>query len=47
MNGTGKGVYIDSTGDAHYFNWMEFETQGAAEAWINEQGGYTPPANNG
>jgi hypothetical protein len=47
MNGTGKGVYIDSTGDAHYFNWMEFETQAAAEAWINAQGGYTPPANNG
>ena len=47
MNGTGKGVYIDSTGDAHYFNWMEFETQAAAESWINAQGGYTPPSNNG
>ena len=44
MNATGLGVYIDSTGKAKYFNWMEFETQSAAETWINAQGGYTPPA---
>ena len=47
MNGTGIGVHIDSSGEAKFFNWMEFETQAAAEAWINSQGGYTPPANNG
>ena len=46
MNGTGIGVYIDSTGEAKYFNWMEFDTESAAETWINAQGGYTPPANS-
>ena len=39
MNGTGIGVYIDSTGEAKYFNWMEFDTESAANAWINSQGG--------
>ena len=43
MNGTGIGVYIDSSGTAKYFNWMEFTTESAAETWINAQGGYTPP----
>ena len=47
MNGTGIGAYIDSTGKARYFDWMEFETQDAADAWINSKGGYTPPVNNG
>ena len=46
MNGTGIGVYTDSTGEAKYFNWMEFDTESAAETWINAQGGYTPPANS-
>ena len=46
MNGSGIGVYIDSTGEAKYFNWNEFETEAAAESWINSQGGYTPPAPN-
>ena len=44
MNGTGKGAYIDNSGNAKYFNWMEFDTEAAAEAWINQQGGYTPPS---
>ena len=47
MNATGIGVYIDSSGEAKYFNWMEFSSQSAAESWINSQGGYTPPSNNG
>ena len=47
MNGTGKGVFLDSSGEAKYFNWMEFDTQADAETWINAQGEYTPPANNG
>lgn len=47
MNGTGIGAYLDSSGEAKYFNWMEFSTESAAETWINSQGGYTPPANNG
>lgn len=42
MNGTGKGVYIDNSGTAHYFNWMEFSSEASATAWINSQAGYTP-----
>ena len=45
MNGTGIGCYIDNSGDVHYFDWMEFDTEAAAEAWINSKGGYTPPSN--
>ena len=41
MNGSGIGVYIDSTGAAKYFNWMEFDTEAAANTWINGQGGAT------
>jgi hypothetical protein len=44
MNGTGIGCYIDNSGDVHYFDWMEFDTEAAAETWINSKGGYTPPA---
>ena len=47
MNGTGIGVYIDTSGEAKYFNWMEFDTESAATTWINSQGGYTPPSNGG
>ena len=47
MNAAGIGVYIDSSGEAKYFNWMEFTSQSAAEAWINSQARYTPPSNNG
>lgn len=43
MDGTGIGVYLDSSGVAQYFNWMEFDTEGAATTWINSQAGYTPP----
>jgi phi13 family phage major tail protein len=39
MDGAGIGVYIDSSGNAKYFNWMEFDTEAAATAWINSQGG--------
>ena len=37
MEASGIGVYIDSSGEAKYFNWMEFETQAAAETWIAGQ----------
>ncbi len=47
MNGTGIGVYLDSSGEIRYFDYMEFETQAAAETWINSRAGYTPPSNNG
>ena len=43
MDGSGIGVFIDSSGEAKFFNWMEFTSESAAEAWINSQGGYTPP----
>ncbi len=44
MNGTGIGVYIDSSGNAKFFNFMEFASESAAESWINSQAGYTPPS---
>ena len=44
MDGTGIGVYIDSSGKAKFFNWMDFDTEAAAESWCNSQAGYTPPA---
>ena len=47
MDGSGIGVFIDSSGEAKFFNWMEFASESAAESWINSQGGYTPPQNNG
>lgn len=30
----GMGVYIDNSGKAKYFQWMEFETEAAAQAWL-------------
>ena len=42
MTGTGIGVYIDGSGKAKYFNWMEFDTEAAATTWLNSQFGYTP-----
>ena len=42
MTGTGIGVYIDGSGKAKYFNWMEFDTESAATTWLNSQFGYTP-----
>ena len=47
INASGIGVYIDNSGNARYFDWMEFATEAAAESWINGKFGYTPPANNG
>ena len=44
MEGSGIGVYIDSSGKAKYFAWMQFNTQADAETWINTMGGYTPPS---
>ena len=43
MNGSGIGCYLDATGEAKYFYWMEFDTESAAETWINAKFGYTPP----
>ena len=44
MNGTGIGCYLDNSGAVRYFDFMEFDTQAAAETWINSKGGYTPPS---
>ena len=44
INASGIGVYLDSTGTARYFDWMEFETESAAQTWINGKFGYTPPS---
>ena len=43
LNASGLGVYIDSTGKARYFDWMEFDSESAADTWINSKFGYTPP----
>lgn len=34
MNVQGMGVYLDSSGTPKYFDWMEFETEAAAQAWL-------------
>lgn len=34
MNVQGMGVYLDSTGIPKYFDWMEFETEAAAQTWL-------------
>lgn len=44
INASGIGVYIDASGTARYFDWMEFDTESAATAWINGKFGYTPPS---
>lgn len=44
MDGTGIGVYIDSSGEAKYFDWMEFDSESAAQTWINGKFNYSPPA---
>ena len=43
INAAGIGVYLDSTGVVKYFDWMEFESESAAQTWINGKFGYTPP----
>lgn len=42
MTGTGIGVYLDNSGKAKFFNWMEFDTEAAATSWLNSQFVYTP-----
>lgn len=42
MNGSGIGVYLDSSGETKWFNWMEFATESAAETWMYAQFGGTP-----
>lgn len=43
INASGIGVYIDSSGEAKYFKWMEFDTEDAALDWIYGKFGTTRP----
>ena len=43
MNATGIGCYLDSSGEAKWFNFMEFDTESAAETWLYAQFGGTVP----
>lgn len=42
MNVQGMGVYIDNSGKAKYFDWMEFTTEAAALAWLKGRANITP-----
>lgn len=39
LNFVGEGAYIDSTGKAKYFDWMSFESEASAKAWLNTKAG--------
>ena len=39
LTGTGIGAYIDDSGNAKYFSWMEFDTEAAAKSWLNTKAG--------
>lgn len=41
MNVQGMGVYIDNSGKAKYFDWMEFTTEAAALAWLKGRANIT------
>lgn len=38
----GMGVYLDNSGDVKYFDWMEFETEAAAQTWLYGRANVTP-----
>ena len=41
LNFTGEGVYIDSTGKAKFFDWMSFDSEASAKAWLKTKAGIT------
>ncbi len=41
INGTGEGVYLDSTGKAYYVAYMRFATETAAIAWLKSKANIT------
>lgn len=41
MNFQGKGVYLDNSGKAKYFDWMSFDTEAAAKTWLNTRANIT------
>ena len=34
MNVQGMGVHLDSSGKTRFFQWMEFDTEAAAQSWL-------------
>ena len=44
LNVTGMGVYLDSTGVAKYFDWMEFSSLASAKTWLFGKANYTEPS---
>ena len=42
MNVKGLGAYIDDSGKAKYFQFMEFATEAAAKAWLNGKANISP-----
>lgn len=38
LNVTGMGVYLDTTGAAKYFDWMEFSSLASAKTWLYGRG---------
>ena len=41
LNFTGEGVYIDSSGKAKFFDWMSFDSEASAKAWLKTKAGIT------
>lgn len=41
LNLTGEGVYIDSSGKAKFFDWMSFDSEASAKAWLKTKAGIT------
>ena len=42
LSAQGMGVYIDNSGKSKYFDWMEFETEAAALAWLKGRANISP-----
>ena len=43
MEASGIGAYIDASGEAHFFDWMEFDDMDDAMDWIYDKFGATRP----
>lgn len=43
LNVTGLGVHLDNSGNAKYFDWMEFDSLAAAKAWLYAKAGISNP----
>ena len=36
-----EGVYIDDSGKAKFFDWMSFDSEASAKAWLKTKAGIT------